>query len=68
MSDAKPTRRWGVGVIAAALAVWGALLAFGAYRGGASGDPDPRRGLIVAAAVLAFLALWGIVLSRKRRS
>jgi hypothetical protein len=56
-----------VAVLAGALAVWGALLAFGAYRGGATDDPDVRRGLIVAVAVLAFLALWGLVVGRVRR-
>ncbi|MEX2187697.1 MAG: hypothetical protein WD875_12915 [Pirellulales bacterium] len=67
MADDERTRRWGVMAIAVALIASGVLLAVGAYQGGPDGTPDFRRGLIVAAAVLAFLSVWGLALGRSRR-
>ncbi len=67
MTTADRSRRWTVAAIAAALALWGVLLAVGAYLGGETGQPNLRRGLVVAAAVLSFLALWGVVLRRAKR-
>jgi membrane protein DedA with SNARE-associated domain len=55
--------------IVAALAVWGGLLALGAYLGldPQTPDRDFRRLWVVAATTSAFLALWlGALLFRRR--
>jgi uncharacterized membrane protein HdeD (DUF308 family) len=62
--------------IAAALAVWGIVLAVGAYRAptGESDGHDGRKLLVVAATVGSFLLLWGVILAisatkiRRRRT
>lgn len=59
--------------IASALAIWGVILAVGAYLapGGASGGHDGRKLLVVAATTGGFLLLWGSILvisaSKRRR-
>lgn len=69
--DHEPTnRRLLLGIVAGALAIWGALLALGAYLGldPETPDRDVRRMLIVGGSVAAFLAVWlGAVWLRGRR-
>ena len=48
-----------VGILA-----WGVFHAIGAYRF----NHDPRRGLIVLACVLSFLAFWGLLLWNRART
>ena len=68
------TKWWSIAVIAAALLVWGAMFALGAYLDLGSERPDEGngrgwlKGLIVMGCTLAFLALWGLALwNRSRR-
>ncbi|NOY43362.1 MAG: hypothetical protein GXP26_16200 [Planctomycetes bacterium] len=70
----EPNNKWvPVLVIAAALAIWGVILAVGAYLapGGTSGGHDGRKLLVVAATIGGFLLLWGSILmisaSKQRR-
>ncbi len=52
-------------VIASALAIWGGILAVGAYLapGGAPAGHDGRKLLVVAATTGGFLLLWGGILA-----
>jgi NO-binding membrane sensor protein with MHYT domain len=59
--------RWIVPALIVGLALWGAFVAVGAYLGGVRFGYDPTRGLVVALAVLAFLAFWGVLLYGRRR-
>lgn len=57
-------------LVAAAVAVWGLLLAIGAYFQPGADAPvrDPRRFWIVLGCVAGFLAIWGLALwARSRR-
>jgi hypothetical protein len=57
-SESDHPNRWIAG-ITAAVAVWGAILAAGAWRL----NYDPRRPLIVFGCVLAFLGFWWTMLA-----
>lgn len=59
MTENKKSVRWVLPAICLALVLWGIVVAVGAYLGGVRFGYNPGRGLIVAGAVLAFLALWG---------
>jgi hypothetical protein len=54
-------------VLAGALAIWTALLAWGAYLQLGANKPqlDVRRPLIVLAAMGVFLSVWGLALWRR---
>ena len=69
MSPPEPSRWIPLVAIAAALAIWGALLAIGAWLrlSSADGATDPRKFWIVVAASGAFLGVWGIALLLRRR-
>ncbi|TWU29968.1 hypothetical protein [Bythopirellula polymerisocia] len=61
----KPNYRWlPLILIAGALAVWGLLLAWGAYQAPAGGNPghDRRKLWVVAATTGGFLGLWALAL------
>ena len=59
-SAARTRLIWGV---MAAVAVWGGLLAIGAWRL----NHDVRRTFVVAACVAAFLGFWGLMLAIRAR-
>jgi membrane protein DedA with SNARE-associated domain len=59
--------QWIVPALIVGLILWGAFVAVGAYLGGERFGYDPKRGLVVAVAVLAFLAFWGVLLYSRRR-
>jgi hypothetical protein len=60
--------QWIVPALIVGLILWGAFIAVGAYLGGERFGYDPKRGLVVAVSVLAFLAFWGVLLyARSRR-
>lgn len=69
-----PNRRWlPLLLIAGALALWGLLLAWGAYQAPAGENPghDRRKLWVVAATTGGFLMLWALALWlgwRRRRS
>ena len=71
MSDNPPQpAKWvPLAAIAAALTVWGLLLAIGAALRLSSDDgaTDPRKFWIVIGASGAFLAVWGVALVARRR-
>lgn len=54
--------RWFLPLLGVVIVVWGAILGWGAYQGGERFGFDPRRGLVVIAFVLAFVAFWGALL------
>jgi membrane protein DedA with SNARE-associated domain len=56
-----------VALIAVAVAVWGFLLALGAYLESGADEPhhDPRRFWIVLICVTVFLAGWGLAWWRR---
>lgn len=59
-------KKWGpVIAIAAALAIWGIVLALGAYLApvGEANGHDGRKLLVVAATVGSFLLLWAAILA-----
>lgn len=63
-------RRWlPLILIAGALAVWGVLLAWGAYLAPAGENPghDRRKLWVVAATTGGFLCLWALALWMGRR-
>ncbi len=68
-----PNRRWlPLLLIAGALALWGFLLAWGAYQAPAGENPghDRRKLWVVAATTGGFLVLWALALwmGRRRRN
>lgn len=68
MNEKRHSTPWIMPALIIGLALWGAFVAVGAYLGAAKFGYDPTRGLVVAVAVLAFLAFWGVMLyTRKRR-
>ena len=57
-----PRGQWRlVGALALAVAIWGGLLALGAYLEPGADQPqrDPRKFWLVLGCVAGFLALWG---------
>ncbi|MFM9058271.1 MAG: hypothetical protein ACKOSQ_03960 [Planctomycetaceae bacterium] len=62
MDDAVGRQRL-IGAIMAAVAVWGGVLAVGAWRL----NHDVRRTFVVAACVAGFLGFWGIMLAVRAR-
>ena len=53
-----------IAMVVTGILAWGVFHAVGAYRF----NHDPRRGLVVLACVVAFLAFWGILLWNRARS
>lgn len=62
MTEDPKSVRWVLPGLGIALVLWGIVVAVGAYLGGVRFGYNPGRGLVVAGAVLAFLALWGALL------
>ena len=64
----KPSNWPLLALVAAAVAVWGLLLAVGAYLQPGADVPerDPRRFWIVLGCVAGFLAVWGLALWLRR--
>jgi membrane protein DedA with SNARE-associated domain len=63
--DIPPRNRWlPFAVLAAALVVWAALFALGAYLEWGADQPrhDLRKPLIILATMAAFLGVWGTAL------
>ena len=61
----EPTKKWApILAIAAALAIWGIVLAIGAYKApvGQSAGNDGGKLLVVAVTIGSFLLLWGAIL------
>jgi hypothetical protein len=57
-----------IGLLLAAIVLWGIWLAVGAYISAEPNHFDRRRGLIVLACTLAFVGFWGALLwGRARR-
>jgi hypothetical protein len=69
MKDAQRTAWLPIIILAAALVVWAAFFALGAYLEWSAVKPrhDLRKPLIVLGSMAAFLALWGIALWRRAR-
>ena len=63
MSDKQ--QKWlPVAMLAAALVIWAALFALGAYLESGADQPrhDYRKPLIILGTMTAFLAIWGVAL------
>jgi membrane protein DedA with SNARE-associated domain len=66
--DPETRKKWlPLAILAAALVVWAALFALGAYLEPSADQPrhDWRKPLIVMACMTAFLAFWGVALWRR---